>query len=492
MRSAPGARLIVTTREHILTQATARSERLREAHLDELRLVLRMASYSTEQRAEILYNHLHFGDLPAAYREEILTDDFYMGIVKHTNFNPRIVEWLSSYGRVQRVAVGEYRTVVGGLLEDQSEIWRHAYEQQISDAARSLLLALFSLGGTAERETLEEAYARLHRARCRRYGLRERLEDFSSALRELTGAFLTLDDPSRVRVLDPSVLDLMNTVVGEAPENAVDIVSAAIYFGQIGRIWAFFTTAKGERIQSRLATEAKGLVQTLRTCMVRRPNRTAGEWGQGWSALEDRFELLVEMADRMRSAGMVQSVLELFEELLKDWASSGPRFDVGRKVLDAIAASEALTSEDAEEMSKAVRNAMLRSMEVDGYWLGELTGMAPIAEECEVPEEALKVVGRVMGEYERKVFSDELSQCESSDAADELARSLKDLCAIAGVDVSDMLVQTEKVKEELREMEAELQAQEDDAWMDSQYEKEQSRKRERSDGAIKEMFGSLN
>ena len=285
VRAAPGARLIVTTREHIFAQARARSERLRDANLDAFRVVLRMSSYSLEQRAEILYNHLYFGDLPAAYLDTILARDFYLGIVKHRKFNPRIVEWLSSYGRVRNVPVEEYRTFVRGLLDDPLEIWRHAYERQVSDAARSLLLALFSLGGAADRDSLERAFTRLHDERCRCYGFDKSPGDFRNALQELTGAFVTLEDTDTVRVLDPSVLDLMNTVVREAPENAVDLVSAACEFGQIARVWGLSKTAKGGSVLRRLAAEAERLAPMVRECLVRRPEPRA----LGGSGLDGRY-----------------------------------------------------------------------------------------------------------------------------------------------------------------------------------------------------------
>jgi hypothetical protein len=149
VRATPSARLILTTREHIYSQAMDRSERLRHSDLDDFRVFLRKRSYSFAQKARILYNHLYFSDLPSDYQDELLRDDFYLRIIKHEKFNPRIIEWLSSFRRVRKVPVKMYRPFVENLLRDPSEIWRHAYEQEISDAGRSILLTLFSLGGKA-------------------------------------------------------------------------------------------------------------------------------------------------------------------------------------------------------------------------------------------------------------------------------------------------------------------------------------------------------
>ena len=101
-----------TTREHIYSQATQKSERLREANLDDVRVIVRMSSYSFEEKARILYNHIYFSDIPAGHRSEVLRDNFFLEIVKHEKFNPRLIEWLSNHHRIRAVAKGDYRKFI--------------------------------------------------------------------------------------------------------------------------------------------------------------------------------------------------------------------------------------------------------------------------------------------------------------------------------------------------------------------------------------------
>ena len=91
------SRLVLTTREHILNQAIQQSELLQEEDLVDFRLVVTMQEYTQTEKAKILYNHIHFGDLPDAFKDTLLSDDFYFEIIKHDKFNPRLVEWLSSF-----------------------------------------------------------------------------------------------------------------------------------------------------------------------------------------------------------------------------------------------------------------------------------------------------------------------------------------------------------------------------------------------------------
>ena len=67
-------------------------------------------------------------------------------------------------------ACEDYQHFALRLLDDPTEIWRHAYEKQISHAARSALLALHSLNGRVSHSRLTEAFDALHTARAARYG----------------------------------------------------------------------------------------------------------------------------------------------------------------------------------------------------------------------------------------------------------------------------------------------------------------------------------
>jgi len=79
------------------------------------------------------------------------------------------------------------------VLENPEELWRIAFEREISDPARSLLVALYSLGGAAELHQLEEVWRELHQHRSRKYNLKMAPEDWRRALQELEGGFLAFE-----------------------------------------------------------------------------------------------------------------------------------------------------------------------------------------------------------------------------------------------------------------------------------------------------------
>jgi DNA polymerase III delta prime subunit len=362
VRATPTSRLILTTREHIYSQAIGKSKRLRHSELNEFRVFLRMQSYSFGQKARILYNHLYFSELPNEYQDELLRDGFYLKIIKHEKFNPRLIEWLSSFRRVRNIPIGQYRSFVESLLRDPSEIWRHAYEQEISDAGRSMLLTIFSEGGRAAGMTLPSLFAALHRERARRYGFTTRPNDFRSALREVAGAFIKPWGAISVEVIDPSVLDLLNAVVREVPDNAVDIIAGAESFDQIDRVLSFAKAAHGRTVAKTLYDQPDQLIGPVRRCMLkdRRVDLGQGAIGYGGATFERRLATIISVADWLpKFAALIKP---MSRRLLKEWRSESPELRDAVLVLNALDRSRSMSESAVETLRDSLRPALVEKI----------------------------------------------------------------------------------------------------------------------------------
>jgi hypothetical protein len=69
------AKLVMTTRGHILSNALLGSERLRRSPLLDHKCVLQINDYSHSARARILYSHIYFSELPERYRKVLIDDN---------------------------------------------------------------------------------------------------------------------------------------------------------------------------------------------------------------------------------------------------------------------------------------------------------------------------------------------------------------------------------------------------------------------------------
>ncbi len=335
VRSSPNARLVLTTREHILSQALEKSERMRHSEIGDHRVILQMSDYTFGQRAEILYNHLYFSELPVGYQDELLRGEFYFQIIRHHKYNPRLIEWLSTYRRVKNVAVADYRDFVLSLLQDSAEIWRHAYENEISDAGRTFLLALFTLNGKTGLTILEKAFTALHTARAERYGFQRRPEDFRVAFRELAGAFIKHSSASSVEVLDPSVLDLLIAVVRNTTDNAIDLISGANSFDQIARVWSFANSAQGQSVMSALSTKAEQVAASIEPRLYdpRKVPMGNGNIAYVGMTFEKRLAVLIEIADHFQHPRFLQLIKKLFDRLKVEWRTEAVNISDGIEIL---------------------------------------------------------------------------------------------------------------------------------------------------------------
>ncbi len=229
-------RFILTTREHILRNALQISERFAHSPLFQHRCVIELGDYSYAQKARILYNHLYFSDLPQSYRDAMLEDRFFLDIIKHEHFNPRLIEWLSTYTRLKNVPPDSYRAHISGLLTSPETIWSHAFDNQISGAARHALLALYTVGQWAETVDLEPAFVALRRHCAAKYNERTVAGEFRRALHELDGAFFSYSS-NHASFLNPSIREFVASVIAGDRDTAEDLLASAIRFKQVVALW---------------------------------------------------------------------------------------------------------------------------------------------------------------------------------------------------------------------------------------------------------------
>lgn len=484
VRATPTARLILTTREHIYAQAMDRSERFRLSDLDSLRVFLQMPSYSFAQKARILYNHLYFSDLPLAYRDELLRDNFYLQIIKHEKFNPRLIEWLSSFRRLRKVPVNRYRSFVESLLKDPSEIWRHAYEQEITDAGRSMLLTVFSFSGKVGGVALRQGFTSLHRERAIRYGFQTRPEDFRSALREIAGTFIKPFGNHGIEVIDPSVLDLLNAIVRRAPDNAVDIIAGAASFDQVERVWLVAKAENGGPFLDLMRYEADRVAKAVRARMLdgRRIDLGQGAVGYRGPTFERRLAVIIDMADRLSSPVFSSLIGPLFARLQEEWQRERPDINDAVDALRVLDGTRSVDPQELRRMKTAIEQALLEEAR-SGCRSDELRELISVVDTSAGP--AVSAARSAFSHYRRSLFAGELRDCRSVEQFDGLIEDLEFFRDQLGVEVSTLIESVDEAKAEFEEHQ--------DAYADHMQDEWKDRWRDERDNerSVSEMFDSL-
>lgn len=341
------ARFVLTTREQFLQQALQISEHFRRERgfLADHRCVLELGDYSLLDRGRILYNHIYFSDLAADYKAELLRDEFYMRILKHRNFNPRLVEWLSRFTNVKQFPLADYQKEVEWVLENPDQLWRIAFERQISEPSRSLLLALYSLGGDAALYRLKEAWTALHEHRATKYNWRRAAEDWRRSLQDLDGGFLVFRN-RRAAFVNPSVKDFLDSTLASVTEHLDDLLSATCFFEQIVRIWLLARSEKGGQIQRHFQKSPERLMiaisQNLQNPHEEKIHFEGGSSGTRERDVRPEVRLLtmVAIADRTKSEAALESAGTYTQSVIEFWSDNVPDFEAAVRVLRALDAAE--------------------------------------------------------------------------------------------------------------------------------------------------------
>ncbi|ODS57417.1 MAG: hypothetical protein ABS40_04145 [Agrobacterium sp. SCN 61-19] len=430
VRRTKHSSFILTTREHILRKALDVSEKLANSSLIQSKCVLQLEDYSYAQKARILYNHLYFGDLPVVYKEELLKDDFFLGIIKHKNFSPRIISWLSGYIRVRQIRVTDYRQHVKSLLDSPETIWRHAFENQISQAARNLLLVLGLQGDFGDVVDLQPAWESLHRYSAAKYNYPMKPHEFRRALQDLEGSFIALHSFG-VAFSNPSIRDFMQMVIRQSDTLVEDIVASALRFRHLEELRKLCkdhdTAPIGRVINPNNANYIAAIRATLDRPHMRWEKTKSGMRGYFIDASpERRLSSLVEWAEESRSSAVLSLAHDAFAASQPRFTKALPDINAVINTLEVFDSTTWVAAHDGTGMRRMLLDLVLKNMRYARHY--EWSRLLKYAGSCAGWTEADKTaVSKAVTSYCNNWVDEEIADCSSESELKDLSDGLIDL-----------------------------------------------------------------
>lgn len=322
VRSNKNLRFILTTRDYILRQAQAHSDRLASPAVNASEFTLNVGHYTRATRARILYNHLYFSDVSDIEIESLLDDDYFLKIIDHRNYNPRLVDLLTSSDYLS-VTSRPIRDVVEDVLDNPQHLWEKPYRSHISDEGRALMLALFFNDPVTPLQSLEQAFVRIVEAMGFPMPEGDRPVKFRSALRELEGSVLAIQARS-VRFSSPGVRDFLLRAVTEDQTLSIAI-KAVEELAEVRQCWTVFSTQDPR--------PAKGHPET--NSWVAAASRLVSHGNAGPLQL---LEVLIDMYDQLQCEGILNLVIYVVDSL-EPGEIDGTEAERGGSVLEQLASS---------------------------------------------------------------------------------------------------------------------------------------------------------
>lgn len=235
----PNKILIMNSRVTIYREAQERTPEL-VSSLDRKEYkayVIDMSRISDVKKARIFYHHLYFGKVPTEYRAEIRKNKRYLQIVRHKNYNPRIVEFICSRRQIKSVKADQYFAFIMQCLDKPEQIWKNEYEQRLEDPDRILLMTLYSLTNTMiSAEHLQRCYEHRISGMSR---IDHSINHFRQAVTRLQESMIRIvikRGKKMISVANPSVNDFLAFYLDNNEPGKREILKNAISVRQLYRL----------------------------------------------------------------------------------------------------------------------------------------------------------------------------------------------------------------------------------------------------------------
>lgn len=212
VNSSKKTKLIMTTREYILRQAENEYDELGNLNIEVNKIVVELSSYTSFQKAHILYNHLYYSQLSKPYLKNIVDSKNYMLIINHPNYNPRLIEMMTNATILGKFKAKEFTGKFISILNTPSEIWEKAFEQHISESARFILYSLLTSPDEIKLEDLKDVFDEFVMNYTSIRGSNIGSVDFNNAIKELDDTFVTINLTKAGRCIsfhNPSITDFL-------------------------------------------------------------------------------------------------------------------------------------------------------------------------------------------------------------------------------------------------------------------------------------------
>ena len=153
-------RFILTSRTNIFNQGLALSDTFKSKNIENEEFIIKIESLKEIDKAMILYNHIWHSDLSEDFINEIYVDKRYKKIIKHKNFNPRLIAFITDTQKIQKeqIEAKDYWNYIVEKLANPQDIWKNTFDKQSDDFTRAIVMLTVFNGNKIEEDKLKDSY----------------------------------------------------------------------------------------------------------------------------------------------------------------------------------------------------------------------------------------------------------------------------------------------------------------------------------------------
>jgi hypothetical protein len=159
IQKEPNKLFILTSRTNIVNRAYEYSQPYRDYRLKQSQYIVDVGKYDVITKAQILRNHLKLSDLEANCIQDVVHSKKYNEIIRHRNFNPRLIEFVTRNVNFEDCNKS-YLDFVKDSLDNPKEIWHQCFTAQLNQFQRLLVKLVVANRNSIEEKYLKSAYER--------------------------------------------------------------------------------------------------------------------------------------------------------------------------------------------------------------------------------------------------------------------------------------------------------------------------------------------
>ncbi len=200
---------ILTSRTSILNNGISYSSVFANSKIRKNEFLLTIEGLCKMDKAKILYNHIWHSELSESFIDEIYKEKRYKDVIAHSNFNPRLIEFITDVERISTEKSAEYWKHIQETLDNPKDIWDLCFKKQNNQFVRGLVVLAVFNGGSIPEEELRSAFSRMKNLG-KMIPQTNVAKDFSSSASLATRSFLNRTQSSGgfvYSLFNPSIAD---------------------------------------------------------------------------------------------------------------------------------------------------------------------------------------------------------------------------------------------------------------------------------------------
>ena len=217
-------KFVLTSRTNILNSGILYSTIFTNKKIRKNEFLLTIEKISNLGKAKILYNHIWHSKLNEEFIGELYKEKRYRDIIKHKNFNPRLIEFITDVDGLT-VQASEYWAYILKTLKNPRDIWNNCFKYQSNAFVRNLVILTVFNGGRIPEKDLRRSFYEIMDIEELKNGSNTE-KDFESVAQLATKSFLnknrTLNTESYYSLFNPSITDFILNEYSKNTDKVID------------------------------------------------------------------------------------------------------------------------------------------------------------------------------------------------------------------------------------------------------------------------------